>query len=140
MWENLVRPLNDFGMQMHRAALPNGAVLVVGRDERKREVMELTKKLLAEAGSRVSVESLNAPGYFSLKCGLIKGMIQFETVKDQVEDGPSGLFALSEQGVKSLSAICEGEHVAFLYIGDEYDPRTVEEWLRTKVLAVAAAT
>ena len=140
MWESLVRPLNDSGMQMHRDALPNGAVLVVGRDEHKREVMELTKKLLAEAGSLVSVESLNAPGYFSLMCGRIKGIIQFATVKDQIEDGPSGLFALSEEGIESMKVTCEGVGVAFLYIGDEYDPRMVEEWVRTKVFAVAAAT
>ena len=133
MWENLVRPLDDYGMQMHRDALPNGAVLVVGRDEHKREVMDQVQKLLAEAGSLVSVESLNAPGYFSLMCGRIKGMIQFETVKDQVEDGPSGLFAISENGAESLKLTCEGVGVAFLYVRN-YDPQAVEEWVRTKVL------
>lgn len=134
MWENLVRPLNEFGMEMHRTALPNGAVLVVGRDEHKREVMEQVKKLLAEAGSLVTVESLNQPQYFSLMCGRIKGMIQFETVKDQIEDGPSGLFALSKEGIESLKLTCERVGVAFLYIGNEYAPQAVEEWLRMKVL------
>ena len=136
MWERLVRPLDDVGMEMHRTELPNGAVLVVGRDERKREVMEQVKKFLVEAGSPVSVESLNAPGYFSLMCGRIKGMIQFETVKDFVGDGPSALFALSEEGIESMRLTCEEVGVAFLYIGKTYDPRTVEEWVREKILTV----